>query len=128
MIRTIKKYVVQIEEQFYHNYEDIMDIMDTDFDKDVRYRNFNSMEEAIKFIQEDIYDYMNDEFVSIFGVVNLNETKTNSIGTEVRQICKLKYDSEAYDRQFCERTYSIYVGERKVGLGGIPLSRILRKL
>ena len=125
MLKTKKSYVVMVKEEFYHNYEDIMEVVGTPFNEEFEFHKFDTMEEAIKFIREDIIDMMNDKFVTSYGVINLNETEIQGVDTEVRHICKMGYDSEVYDKELCYRTYSVYISERKVGLGGRPLSELI---
>ena len=123
MTRTEKTYVVMIEEEFYHYCEDILDVIGTGFEHDVKTRRFDSMEEAIKWIREDVTDYIRDKFITTYDVENLNETEIQGKITSVRRIVRIGYDSMVYDKQLCYRTYSVYISERKVGLGGRPLSK-----
>lgn len=126
MLKTKKSYVVMITETYWHNYEDIMEVIDTPKERETRTMHFNTMEESLKWIREDILDYYNDNRVEIIGIENMNE-EAMVFGVNHRYVSRVCYDAPEYDRMFVERLYSVFASEKKVALGGQDFNKIIDK-
>lgn len=126
MLKTEKKYVVMITETFWNNYEDILDVIDTPKERETRTMHFNTLEESLKWIREDICDYYYDNNVEIIGIENMNE-EAMVFGVNHRYVSRVCYDAPAYDRMFVERLYSVFTSEKRVALGGQDFNKMFDK-